>query len=99
MVMEIQRIADAYQVAAYGRAAGKAKNAEPPADAKEPVKENVELSSSSINLQKVKEKVQETPDIRIPLVEEIMERIKNNDYPISLRAEEALENMLKKGIV
>jgi flagellar biosynthesis anti-sigma factor FlgM len=86
-------------VAAYGRTAEKAKKIDPPDRNKTPVEENVELSSSSKNLQKVKEKVQEMPDIRIPLVEEIRERIKNNDYPISLRAEEALETMLKRGII
>jgi hypothetical protein len=99
MVMEIKRIADAYQVAAYGQSALKAKKVEPPDSTKEAVKENVEISPSSINLQKVKETVQSLPDVRIPIVEKIKERIKNNDYPISLGVENAIEKMLKEGIV
>ena len=54
---------------------------------------------SSVILQKVKEKLQSAPEIRIPLVEKILERIKNNDYPISRHAEEAIDIMLNKGIL
>jgi hypothetical protein len=95
--MEIQRISDAYQVANYGRTGPKIKKAE--ADkSPERAKESVELSPSSMNLQKVKEEVKKAPEIRIPIVEEILQRIKNNDYPISLRIEEAIDQMIKKGI-
>ncbi len=96
--MEIQRVTDAYQVAAYGRTGPKTKKAAPE-EKTDSTKENVELSQSSLNLQKVKEAVQKAPEIRIPIVEEIMQRIKNNDYPVSLRTEEAIDNMLKKGIL
>jgi hypothetical protein len=96
--MEIKRIADAYQVAAYGRIEPKTKKAAPEKKP-EPAKESVELSPSSVNLQKVKEAAQKAPEIRIPIVEEIMQRIKNNDYPISLHAQEALDKMINKGIL
>jgi anti-sigma28 factor (negative regulator of flagellin synthesis) len=95
--MEIKRISDAYQVASYGRIEPKTKKTGPEKKP-ESTKESVELSPSSLNLQKVKEAVQKAPEIRIPIVEEIMQRIKNNDYPISLHAEEALDKMIHKGI-
>ncbi len=96
--MEIQRVSEAYQVMAYGRKSLKTNASEPekPAETK---KESVELSASSINLQKVKEAVEAAPEIRIPIVEEIIKRIENNDYPISRNAEESIDIMLNKGIL
>jgi hypothetical protein len=97
--MEIQRITEAYQLSAYGRNGPKTKKTEPTNNAADKVKESVELSPSSINLQKVKEAVKALPEIRIPIVEEIMQRIKNNDYPISRHAEDAIDNMIKGSII
>ena len=96
--MEIYRVAETYQAIAYGRSAAKANKIEPE-KTPEAEKESVELSPSSLNLQKVKEAVEAAPEIRIPIVEEIMERIKNNDYPISRHTEDAIDKMLKAGIL
>jgi len=98
MVMEIKRVADAYQAMAYEPTAAKSKKSAPakPAETK---KEQVELSEKSQNLQKVKEAVKAAPEIRIPIVEEIMKRIKNNDYPIDTHLDHAIDNMLRQGLL
>jgi len=93
--MEIKRVADAYQVMAYDSPAAKIKK-HPPAKPAEVKKEQVELSENSPNLQKVKEAVEAAPEIRIPIVEKIMERIKNNDCPINTHLDEAINNLLKQ---
>jgi anti-sigma28 factor (negative regulator of flagellin synthesis) len=94
--MDIKAVSSAYQ--AYETAPV---NAKKEAKAKSPTagKERVELSDSSVNLQKVKEAIDKAPEIRIPIVEEIKERIKNNDYPIETSADNALDKMLKYGIL
>jgi hypothetical protein len=94
MFMVIQSIANAYQTkATYDRNVAKTGKIDP-AKGKETSTESVELSSSSVILQKVKEKLQSAPEIRIPLVEKIIERIKNNDYPISRHIDDAIDKML-----
>jgi hypothetical protein len=96
--MEIQRVTNAYQAMVYGQSGLKTKKTEPD-KAQEKTKESVELSPSSLNLQKVKEEVQKAPEIRIPIVEEIMKRIKNNDYPISQRIAESIDKMMSEGVL
>jgi hypothetical protein len=98
MIMEIQRVTNAYQAMVYGQTGPKTKKIEPD-KAPEKTKESVELSPSSLNLQKVKEEVKKAPEIRIPIVEEIMKRIKNNDYPISQHMDEAIDKMLRAGVL
>jgi hypothetical protein len=99
MVMEIHSIANAFQAkAAYDRSSAQPNKIDP-GKAKEAKKESVELSSSSVIMQKVKEKAMSAPEIRIPMVEKIMERIKNNDYPISKHLDSAIERMLSGRIL
>jgi anti-sigma28 factor (negative regulator of flagellin synthesis) len=96
--MNIKPLSTAFQAQAYEAIA---KNGKKAVNAKGLVmgQEQVELSESSLNLQKVKEAVDAAPEIRIPIVEEIMKRIKNNDYPIPTHAEKALDKMLLNGIL
>jgi anti-sigma28 factor (negative regulator of flagellin synthesis) len=98
MIMEIKRVADAYQAMAFEPSAVKSKKSAPAKPA-EPKQEKVELSEKSQNLQKVKEAINAAPDIRIPMVEKIMERIKNNDYPIDTHLDRAIDNMLNRHIL
>jgi anti-sigma28 factor (negative regulator of flagellin synthesis) len=65
MIMEIQRITDAYQMAVYGPSSTKVKKTEQVSKGQEAARENVELSSSSQTLQKVKEAVLATQDVRL----------------------------------
>ncbi|MBD3420939.1 MAG: hypothetical protein GF398_12535 [Chitinivibrionales bacterium] len=62
-------------------------------------KESVEFSASSRDLQIVYDKLNEAADMRIPIVKEIQERIKNNDYPLENRLNKALEIMYDKSIL
>lgn len=96
--MNIKPVSTAFQAQAYDSVAKTVKKTE---QTKKQVlgQEHVDFSESSLNLQKVKEAVEAAPEIRIPIVEEIMKRIKNNDYPIPTHAEKALDIMLLNGIL
>ena len=95
--MDIKRVADVYQTMGYEPATGKSKKTAPAKPAQQ--KEQVEFSEKSQNLQKVKEAIQAAPEIRIPIVEKIKERIKNNDYPIDTHLDQAIDNMLKQHVL
>jgi hypothetical protein len=62
-------------------------------------KENIELSDNSVNLKKIHDAIVAMPEIRIPAVEKIKERIKNNDYPIENHFNKALERMRDQNIL
>lgn len=56
--------------------------------------EHVELSATSLSMNKLKEIIDNTPDIRIKVVEEIKTKIKHNGYPLESSFYKALENMV-----
>jgi len=96
--MDVKPVSTAYQAQAYEPVA---KSGKKPVATKEPAKstEQVELSESSKNLQKVKAAVAAAPDIRLPIVEAIKKRIANNDYPIPTHTDKALDNMIRMKIL
>jgi anti-sigma28 factor (negative regulator of flagellin synthesis) len=97
--MDIRSIASAYGSAAYDPGA---KNGKKPDAAARPVTKATEVvafSDTSLNMQKVKEAVYKSPEIRIELVERIKEKIKNNDYPVDSKADSILERLMKDKIV
>lgn len=61
--------------------------------------EIVAFSDTSLTMQKLKDAVAAAPDIRIPIVEEIKEKIKNNNYPIDRNSDTILERMIKNRII
>jgi hypothetical protein len=88
-------------VAAYGAQAyepavkGNGKKAVIPAQASSaPRSEQVELSDTSRNLNTVRDAIKALPDIRIPMVEAIKEKIKHNGYPIESALYKAVEKMV-----
>lgn len=62
-------------------------------------KENLELSDNSVNLKKIHDAIIAMPEIRIPIVEKIKERIKNNDYPIENHFNKALQRLKDQNIL
>ena len=62
-------------------------------------REQVNISAASIDMQKLRNEVNNAADVRLPLVQEIKERIDNNDYPLENALYRALEKMLQQGIV
>jgi anti-sigma28 factor (negative regulator of flagellin synthesis) len=96
--MDIRPITTAYGAAAYDPGS---KGGKKPEQAKPPVKttEVVAFSDTSLNMQKVKEAVYKAPEIRIPIVEKIREKIKNNDYPIDSKIESILDRLRKSNII
>jgi flagellar biosynthesis anti-sigma factor FlgM len=57
--------------------------------------EKVEISSQSSELQKVAAIINELPDVRLKVVEEIRARIKNNDYPIENNLNEVVKKLIQ----
>ncbi|KMQ51181.1 hypothetical protein CHISP_1887 [Chitinispirillum alkaliphilum] len=58
--------------------------------------ENVEISETSLSMQKLREEVNAQPEIRIQMVEEIKHKIKHNGYPLETNLYKALENLVDK---
>jgi hypothetical protein len=61
--------------------------------------EQVELSDASITLNKLKKVVNELPEIRLQMVEDIKQRIKYNGYPIETSMYKAVEKLIADKIV
>ena len=59
----------------------------------------VSISDTSRELKMVREAMDKEPEIRIPLVEELQAKIKNNDYPIQNRMAHTLEKMFEARIL
>jgi anti-sigma28 factor (negative regulator of flagellin synthesis) len=91
----LSAIARAYEVAAPK----KAKAADSSASSLEAKKETVELSDSSVSVQKVMDKINSLPDVRIEVVESIKQRIRQNDYPLENKLLDALDRMAKNDIL
>ncbi|MBN1308280.1 MAG: hypothetical protein JXA18_10210 [Chitinispirillaceae bacterium] len=62
-------------------------------------KEQVEFSDASISMQKMKDIIDATPEVRIKIVEEIRMKIKYNGYPIESNFYKAMENLISNKIV
>jgi anti-sigma28 factor (negative regulator of flagellin synthesis) len=95
--MNIQSVTAAYGAQAFSPAKG-AKKAAPEKVAAAP-NEQVELSDTSLNLQKIRDAVDAEPDVRIKLVEEIRTKIRYNGYPLESNLYKAVEKMLDNRIV
>jgi hypothetical protein len=99
-MINIQHISSA----AYGAQTYKpaVKNADrEPAPLKSPSvpSEQLELSDASVNLKKLRDIVDATPDVRIKVVEEIKLKIKFNGYPIESNTYKAVENLISNKVV
>ena len=97
--MDIQFIPSVYGASGYEPGP---KNSKKPDVAAKPIKtsgEVVAFSDASLNMQKVKDAVYKAPEIRIAIVEKIKEKIKNNEYPIDLKAKSTLDILLKNKIL
>lgn len=96
--MDIRSVSRAYESAAYEpppKSDKKSDSVKPPAV----FKERVELSDASVNLQKIKEAVEKAPEIRIPMVEKLREKIKSNNYPVDFTLDTVLERLQKSRIL
>ena len=61
--------------------------------------EQVELSDASLNLKKLRDIVDNTPEIRIKVVEEIKQKIKYNGYPIESNCYKAVEKLIDNNVI
>ncbi len=96
--MDIRPIAAAYGAKPL-ESVGKAdKKAAPEKTAAAPT-EQVEFSDASLSMQKLKEIINEIPDVRIKVVEEIKTKIKHNGYPLETNLYKAMENMVSNKVL
>jgi anti-sigma28 factor (negative regulator of flagellin synthesis) len=96
--MDIKTVSTAYGAKLYEAGVKSDRKSEQP-KATRKFMEVVAFSDTSLNMKKIKDAVASAPEIRIPLVEEIKQKIANNTYPIDMTAESALDRMLKLGIL
>lgn len=96
--MNINTIAAAYGSPLYDPSSKLNKKPEASKSQSTP-KEVVDFSDTSMSMQKLKDVVNQAPEIRIPIVEKIQEKIKNNNYPIDRTLDTVLERMLKQKIL
>jgi len=98
-LMDIRSITTLYGTNAYDPGSKNGKKSDPAAKPVKSTGEVVAFSDASMNLQKIKDAVYKAPEIRLPIVEKIKERIKNNDYPVDTKADSILETLRKNKII
>ncbi len=96
--MDIRSVSQAYGAQSFGMTAKSGKKVAPEkAAAVRSV--NVEISESSLTIQKLENEVKAKPDIRIRMVEEIRHKIKHNGYPLETNIYKAVENIVANNFV
>jgi len=98
MGMNVQSVGAAYGSKIYTNA-NKAKSVSVPAQESDPVKEKVEISGVSSELEMVKTALENVPEIRLELVENIKARIKSNDYPIKNKLDEITDRLIQSNLL
>lgn len=96
--MNIQSVTAAYGAKTFEPAAKNGKKAAPEKSAAVQ-SEQVEFSDASMDLQKLHEAVDASPDVRLSLVEEIKIKIKYNGYPLESSLYKALEKMFDDKLI
>ena len=96
--MDIRSVSAAYGANPLNRVVKSDKKAAPekPAVAQN---EQVEFSDTSLSMQKLKDIIDSTPDVRIKFVEEIKTKIKYNGYPLESNFYKAMQNMVDSKII
>jgi hypothetical protein len=61
--------------------------------------EKVELSEASMTISRLREKIDAIPEVRIKMVEEIKQKIKENNYPYTTNLYKAMDKMLENQIL
>ena len=97
--MDIRPIAAAYGAKPFESVGKTDKKAAPEKAAAAQSPEQVEFSDASLSMQKLKEIIDHTPEVRIKLVEEIQTKIKYNGYPLESNLYKALQNMVTDKII
>jgi anti-sigma28 factor (negative regulator of flagellin synthesis) len=59
----------------------------------------VELSDASMTMNKLREKIDALPEVRIQLVENIKQRIEHDDYPFTTNLYKAVDNMMANNLI
>lgn len=95
--MNVQGVIRSYVVKTYDAKTTKASKT-PESEGARPTREKVEISKSSDEIQTIRQFLDALPDVRLQAVEEIQEKIKNNDYPFENKLEPLIEKMLEQGI-
>ena len=97
--MNINQALSAYGARPIDAAVKSSKKEAPEKTAATVPREQVEISEESQSFQKTMEAIENTPDVRIALVEEISQKIKHNGYPFETKLYKALEKMIETKIV
>ncbi len=96
--MQIKSVSAAYGAKPFEPIAKSGKKAAPEKSAAVQ-SEQVEFSDTSLNLQRITEVVNATPEVRIEMVEEIKTKIKHNGYPLESNLYKAVEKLLNDKVI
>lgn len=96
--MDIRSVASAYGAKPVNSVVKSEKKAAPEKSAVAQ-SEHLELSETSMSMQKLKETIDASPDIRLKAVEEIKLKIKYNGYPIESNFYKAMEKMVSNKVL
>ena len=97
--MDIRPLAAAYGAKPFESVAQSDKKAAPEKTAAAAHTEQVEFSDASVSMQKLKEILDSTPEVRIKVVDEIRTKIKFNGYPLESNLYKAIENMVNNKVL
>jgi|GEM_PF-1457431 len=97
--MNISKAFEAYGARPIEPTAKSSKKQAPEKTAASVPKEQVELSDESKTFQMIREAIDNTSDVRIPLVQEISQKIKYNGYPFETKLYKTLEKMIETKIL
>ena len=97
--MDVRPITAAYGAKPLENVVKTDKKAAPEKTAAAHSPEQVEFSDTSLSMQKLKQVIDETPEVRIKVVEEIRNKIKNNGYPLESAIYKAMQNMVADKIL
>jgi anti-sigma28 factor (negative regulator of flagellin synthesis) len=96
--MEIRKVMAAYGAKSLEPVAKSDKKPAPEKVAAAP-SEQVEFSDTSLSMQKLRDIINETPDVRIKVVEEIRTKIRYNGYPMESNFYKAMQNLISDKII
>lgn len=96
--MDIRQVAAAYGAKSLESVAKADKKTAPKMAMAVPT-EQVEISDASLSMQKMKAIINEIPDVRIKVVDEIRTKIKFNGYPLESNIYKAIQNMVSDNIL
>jgi flagellar biosynthesis anti-sigma factor FlgM len=102
VIMTINPIISAYGSEAVSQVrsnSGSRKGAEVESSSSFDREVKVEISAASKEMHDLRKVIDEVPEVRLQLVEELKAKIANNDYPINTKIDRIAENLITNALI